>query len=661
MIPILFDSKATTFDTNGLGRLECITCEVKEELNGIFELDATYPADGPRFKDLVVSNIIVAQPYDGAAAEPFRIYKVSKTMNGRVTISARHISYQLNWIPVTPFNYSSLADCLTKLKTNSIYTNPFTFWTNKAVATGGAFTEPLPCRSMLGGVQGSVLQRYGGDYEWNGYNVKLWLRRGEDNGVRISYGKNLVDATQEANIENTYTGIMPYYIDSDTEAVTMLPEKYILASTAPNFPYLRINPVDFSTEFDDPPTVAQLRTRAQQYIVANNIGHPSVSVDVNFIALWQTDEYANVAPLERVKLGDTVTVYFEKLDINEKARVVAYEYDVLRERYKNIEIGDLKSSFAKTFVDQGRALETQIDDSLARSKSYASNYADNVVQKNTEWLTNGKGYVVAVKNNDGSWKELLFMDTPSTATAKKVLRINENGIGFTDKGVGGPYAQAWTLDGTLSLGGLNNAYGNLVILSEQAKKVIAIDKGGFACYDANGKLIAEFNQSGCWFDHYNRGGTNDGSIYIDGYGVYVAASSGNEAADIAPGQVVVTDDDGTSSMLTGSELSVDNVIYKTLNGFTCYNGTFTFDDGTVFTIRRGAITDIQVGSGGGSWEDAVNTLREEVASAVEDLQQQIDDIDSGGGVTDLIEIAPDRWVDLDVTNGRIVGVNQGPW
>ena len=206
MKPILYDANATTWTTNGLGRLDAISCIVSEELNGLFELEMTYPESGPRFSDLVVSNIILAQPYDGAAAQPFRIYKVSKAMGGRVTVSARHLSYQLNWIPVMPFNYSSLADCLEKLVSQSVYTNPFTFWTDKSIPTGGAFTEPLPCRSMLGGVQGSVLQRYGGDYEWDGWTVKLHTRRGADNGVRISYGKNLVDAQQETNIENTIPG-----------------------------------------------------------------------------------------------------------------------------------------------------------------------------------------------------------------------------------------------------------------------------------------------------------------------------------------------------------------------------------------------------------------------------------------------------------------------
>ena len=425
MIPVIFDSNETAFTSNGLGRLDAISCSVMEELNGLYELELEYPISGPRLKDLVVSNIILALPYDGAEPQPFRIYRVSKAMGGRVTVSARHISYQLNWIPVMPFNYSSLADCLAKLKTYSVYTNPFSFATDKTVTTGGAFTEPLPCRSMLGGVQGSVLQRYGGDYEWDKWTVNLWKRRGSDKGVRISYGKNLVDANQETNIENTYTGICPFYINNDTDEVITLPEKYILASTASKFPFLRIRPVDLSSEWEETPTIAQLRARAQRYVTDNNIGHPNVSVDVNFVALWQTEEFKDVAPLERVQLGDTVTVHFDKFDLDEQARVVSYEFDVIRERYNSITIGDLKSSLAKTFVEQGAAIEATADE------------LKSDITKSTSWLTRGNGFVVAVKNTDGSWKELLFLDTPSIQTARKVLRINENGIGFSDNGVNG--------------------------------------------------------------------------------------------------------------------------------------------------------------------------------------------------------------------------------
>lgn len=621
MKPILFNANATTWTTNGIGRLDAISCTVTEELNGIFELEMTYPASGPRFSDLVVSNIILAQPYDGAAAQPFRIYKVGKEMAGRVTVSARHLSYQLNWIPVMPFNYSSLADCLTKLKSQSVYTNPFTFWTDKTIPTGGAFVEPLPVRSCLGGVQGSVLQRYGGDYLWDGYTVKLLTRRGSDTGVRISYGKNLVDAQQETNIENTYTGVCPYYKDDNTTVV--LPEKYIAASTASGFPFLRILTVDFSGDFEDPPTVAELRARTQAYITANAIGHPHVSVDVNFVALWQTEEYKNIAPLERVQLGDTVTVHFDKLDIDEQARVVAYTYDVLRERYEQVTIGDLKSSFAKTFVDQGHLIE-EVQENTAEE-----------IRKGVSWLTKGNGYVVAVKNTDGSWKELLFLDTPSIQTAQKVLRINENGIGFSSTGVNGNYAQSWTLDGTLTLGGVNNAYGSLELK------------------DKNARTTAEFDNEGIYLDEYGRSGTIISSAYVYGDGMMISTTNSSESTDLAAGQIMVTSDGGDTTMISGEEVSTDNVNYTTLNGYECYNGTFTFADGTVFTFSRGAVTDIDVGSDNLVTESYLEEVLEEIWEAIDER--------GGGGYSGTIEIDPERWVDIDVDDGLITDVDQGPY
>ena len=579
MIPILYDSDITEYTTNGRGRLNAISCVVREELNGLFELEMEYPVTGEHFRDLAVSRIIYALPCEGSNEQPFRIYRISKAMNGRVHVYARHISYQLNWIPVMPFNFSSLADCLAKLKSQSAYTNPFTFWTNKTVTSGGAFTEPLPCRKCLGGVQGSVLQLYGGDYEWDGWTVKLWNRRGADNSVRLVYGKNLIDASQETNIEDTYTGICPFYTDDNTTVT--LPEKYITASTASNFPFLRILSVDFSSDFETPPTVAQLRARANQYITANNIGHPRVSVDVEFVALWQSEEYKDIAPLETVSLGDTVTVYFSTLDINEQARVVAYEYDVLRERYNKITIGDAKASFAKTFVEQGAAIE----ESAAELKTE--------ITRSTDWLTRGNGYVVAVKNTDGSWKELLFLDTPSITTARKVLRINENGIGFSSTGYNGSYAQSWTLDGVLSLGGINNRFGTLVL------------------NDRNARITAEFSNQGIWLDEYNTSGTKYSSAYVYGDGIQVQAASGSAEVMLAAGELTVSDTDGTASTLTGSELSVggatitNNTISVTnvdadmveANGFTASGSVGVNASSGPFTFVGGICTDV-TGEGG---------------------------------------------------------------
>lgn len=624
MRPILFDADATTWDTNGLGRLDAISCVVREELNGLYELEMTCPVMSTLYSELVVSNIILAKPCDGAEPQPFRIYKVGKAMDGQVRVYARHISYQLNWIPVMPFNYSSLSDCLTKLVSQSAYPNPFTFETDKTVTTGGAFTQPLPCRSMLGGVQGSVLQRYGGDYEWDGYTVRLLTRRGADNGVRISYGKNLVNAQQETNIENTYTGVCPFYVDSDTETTLTLPEKYILASTAENFPFLRINAVDMSSEFDTTPTVAELRARTERYITENRIGHPSVSVDVSFAALWQTDEYKNIAPLEHVQLGDTVTVYFAKLGLDEQARVVAYEYDVLKERYSKITIGDAKASLAKTFVDQGHVIE----ETAASIKTEVS--------KGTSWLTRGDGYVVAVKNTDGSWKELLFLDTPSIETAQKVLRINENGIGFSDSGVNGDYSQSWTLDGTLSLGGVNNAYGSLELLN------------------ADAKTTAEFDNTGIWLDEYDRSGSRTSTAYVYGDGIVIEANGRNNVAFVNADEISITGERGISSVIYPDSVSTTNVDYQTLNGNTCYNGTFTLSDGSVFTIIRGAITDIQEGGGGG------DSQIQEIIDAINDIYERLEEI-SGEGVSRTITIDPTSETELEFSNGLLVDWSQSPY
>lgn len=501
MTPILFSENTISFNTNGLGNLsEALTCNVTEELNGIYELEMTYPVTGRLFSQIVTSAIIYAEPYENASYQAFRIYRISKPMDGRISIYARHISYQTNWIPVMPFNYSSLADCFAKLKANSASTNPFTLWTNKTVATGHSFDIPQSFRACLGGSQGSVLQMYGGDYEWDNWTIKLWLRRGADNGVRIAYGKNLIDAKQEANIENTYTGVCPYWTDEETGTVVTLPEKYILAATASAYPFERIKTVDFSTDFDTQPTVAQLRARTNQYITANDIGYPNISIDVNFVALWQSEEYKDIAPLEQVQLGDTVTVDIERLGISMQSRVVEYTYDVLKGRYKSVTIGDAKSSFAKTFVDQGKAIEASLGEAksytgkaVAAAKSYSSSYTDSEVDRAiaeaeaiatelmenaTNWLTSSGGYVVAVKNADGSWKELLFLDTPSTSTAKKVLRINENGIGFSSNGVNGTYKQAWTLDGKLVVGGTDQV--TLAGVDASGKTIFSVDKSGIS-------------------------------------------------------------------------------------------------------------------------------------------------------------------------------------
>ena len=452
MRPILFDEDATTFTTNGEGRLDCISCKVTEERNGQYELVMQIAIDATHADQIKANSIIVVIPSDGASLQPFRVYRMTKPIDGSFFVYAHHISYQLTMIPSMPFSVTaSSAACnntLQALKNNAAEDCPFTFWTD--VTTASAYKQDVPAsiRSRLGGVEGSVLDQFGGEYEWDGYIVKLQAHRGVTvPNVSLRYGKNITDLEQEANIANTITGICPDWMSSDGSTLVTLPEKVVEGAYASQYPFKRTVPYDFSSKWEEAPTENELRTAAQAYVGSAGIGLPVVSIKVSFVALWQTEEYKEIAPLQRVKLCDLVNIEFEKFGINETAKVVKTVYDVLAEKYESIEIGSIRSNLGTTINDQNNATTTEINNKFSQVGAEIDNA--------TAWLTNSGGYVMAVKNTDGSWKELLFLDTDDVDTAHNVLRINENGIGFSSNGVSGPYTQAWTLDGRLVIGGTN--------------------------------------------------------------------------------------------------------------------------------------------------------------------------------------------------------------
>ena len=446
MIPILYEATETNFTSNGLGRLPDATeCVVTEERNGAYELRMMYPTDGLHFSDIQISRFIYAVPADGKGKQPFRIYSISKPLDGIVEINAEHVSYQLSHIPVSPFEAGSLAAALVGLKDNAAEACPFTFWTDKTVTGNFKVTEPVSLRSRLGGVEGSLLDVYGtGEYEFDHYTVKLHLHRGTNNGVTLRYGKNITDIKQEENIANTYTGVMPFWkgdVDG-TETTIMLTEKVLHSANAANFPYQRTIPLDLSSNFESQPTEAQLRSAANSYMTSNNIGVPAVSIDVSFIALWQTEEYKDVANLERVNLCDTVTVEFPALGVSAQAKVVKTEYDVLRDRYQSLELGDAKTNFTQT-------LSTEISNNTSAMKQLPTkSYLQKAVDHATELITGGLGGHVVMKTNaDGEPEEILIMDTDDVNTAVNVIRINQAGIGFSTDGYDGPFSTAWTIDG----------------------------------------------------------------------------------------------------------------------------------------------------------------------------------------------------------------------
>lgn len=496
MIPILYESNTTSFNTNGIGRLsDAITCIVTEERNGQYELQMTYPLDGALYNDLQVSRIIWAVPSDGEEEQAFRIYKVSRPISGIVTVYAEHISYQLSCVPVSRYSATSAAAAMSGLASHAAVDCPFAFWTD--LTTSGDFSVDAPAgiRSMLGGTEGSILDVFGGEYKWDNYVVRLYAHRGADNGVTLRYGKNITDLKQEENITNTVTGVYPYWQDSDGNYVE-LTQKVVLSANAGNFPYPRVAVVDCSQEFETQPTQKQLLDWANDYIGKAGIGIPSVSIDVSFVALWQTEQYKDIAPLERMKLCDTITVEYEKLGVSAKAKVISTEYDVLAERYNSIGIGDAKSTLTEQFLNQQQQLnnqQSQINEKPSKS------FMEEAIENATNWINgvNG-GYVVLHKNANDQPYEILIMDTPDIETAQKVWRWNQGGLGYSASGYQGPYTTAITQDGaivadfitagtmlaniikggTLTLGGNGNGNGVCQVLNASGAVIVKIDNTG---------------------------------------------------------------------------------------------------------------------------------------------------------------------------------------
>ena len=437
MIPILYEGNETAFTSNGLGRLaDAISCKVVEERNATYELEMTYPISGVHYDDLAENRIILAKPFDGGTPQPFIIYKITRPLNGKVTVNAEHISYRLSGYTVMPFTANSCVSALAGLKSNSAVTNPFTFSTDKTTAGNFSVTVPTNARELLCGSQGSILDVYGkGDYEFSFFNVKLWQNRGADNHVTLRYGKNITDLKSVLDMTGVYTGIVPYWTDGGAQVKT-LPEKAVLSDYAASFPFIILKPVDFSQRWDNEPTDATMRTAAQNYLSSNEGWKLKNNITVSFVALWGTEEYKDIAPLERVKMCDVVKVVYSKLGIDFSTRVVKTDYNVLQERYNAITLGDTYYSLSQVFNEE-----------IQNSQQEQMTYFQKAIAHGTALITGGLGgYVYLKPNANGQPEEILIMDKPDIAQSVRMIRMNKNGIGFSDNGYNGPFNTAWTIE-----------------------------------------------------------------------------------------------------------------------------------------------------------------------------------------------------------------------
>lgn len=466
MKPILYPPWERDFITNGMGRLaECTDCHVTEERNGIYEVEFSYPVTGRHFSEIQEGYFIGAIHDDKKDIQPFEIYRRSAPIDGIVTFYAHHISYRLGNVILKPLTAGSPAQAMARIQTDTYNDNPFTFWTDKTGTATFTVSVPASVKEKLGGSEGSILDTYGkGEYEWDKWAVKLYLNRGRNTGVKIRYGINMTDIKHDKDTSAAYSAVAPYWMNAETGETVTLPEGFVVSDTAAQFAplttetravltteagehleadyfYIRPVPLDLSERFETAPTEAQLRAAALSHLANTENTEPDENIEVDFIALWQTPQYADVAPLQRVSLCDTVSVYHSVLGVEAvEKKVIKTVYDVLRERYDKMELGTAKTSFAEV-------IRAQAEDTILRDVP-TNSAMQNAINAATKLITGGLGgHVVIAVNANGQPNEILIMDTEDINTAVNVLRINAAGIGFSTTGYNGPFRSAWTIDG----------------------------------------------------------------------------------------------------------------------------------------------------------------------------------------------------------------------
>ena len=462
MKPILMDNKKTlevlaNDKTNGLGRLnDCVELLVTEHLNGQYTATMKYPVSGIHFNEIELQGIIKLSANQFDEPQLFRIVNVSKPLNGIVEYELNHITYDLSYTSVAPFTSDYVRPTLVALWDNMTGGKSFSISTDINDSTHRTHKfkneKPQSCRALFGGQEGSLIDIFGGEYHYDNLKVELLAKRGADHGVKIKYGKNLTDITQDETNENVYTHVIPYAQDSNKN--TIIGDTITLFNVAES--KMRILNLDLSDKFqgengeETKITVKDVNREARYYVERNNLTEPRVSLDVSFLDLSQTVEYANIAPLETVSLGDTVYVDYPTLGVSAKARVIEYEWDSLRERYNSVEIGDAKARLSTTIAEidsKSDSYYSDLFDQAANNKTFLQ----SAIEHASELLKGAYGgHIVIGTNADGQPNEIYAMDTDSVGTAKKVLRFNMNGIGGSTTGINGEYNVAMLTEGTIN-------------------------------------------------------------------------------------------------------------------------------------------------------------------------------------------------------------------
>lgn len=345
MMPILYDTNETSFSSNGLGRLrDCISCIVTEERNGVYECDFEYPIDGANYELIQIGRIIGVTHDESDDIQPFDIVSLSSPIDGIVAFHAVHISYRQNKMTVVGSGVNSLADAFSLLMT-STPNNPFRYETDKDSVgyLGCADGIPRSVRQVLGGIEGSILDAYGGEYEFDKFNVRLHSARGQLRNFSIRYGVNMLDYNEEYDSINTYSSCIPYWTDGTTTVVGDKQTSDMATLTNRD----ECIPLDVSDKFEAQPTKADVEAMGLLVMNNQNSTMPAQNIQVSFVRLQDMGEYVNFANLMQCKLCDTIKVVFPDFRRSGQFKIVRTEWNVLEDKYNSMDLGELSVTLAE--------------------------------------------------------------------------------------------------------------------------------------------------------------------------------------------------------------------------------------------------------------------------------------------------------------------------
>lgn len=439
------------YDTQGLGALsDWLTATVSNKLNGAEIFQGTYPISGTNADLIIEGRIIQCYVDENRAKQRLRIYYAKTSVMGNtIEVKAEPI---FNDIRKSVLNkYDSGTEKITATQA----------WQNAKDLAKPAISSQLSFSSLVdtlanvkiekanfleffGGKEGSILDRFHGEFLKDNNTLRHEKRLGTDHKIKAIYTKNLTGLDLEIDAQSVLVGVYPFISSSsEGEDEITLPEEVIFTDYADDYPAGYVSFVDFKDKATD---VATLREAAKEWLKTNiDKQKPQVSGLIELVPLRHQRGYEKFVDLEKVSMGDGVDVYHPQLKVNMSARIVEYTFNVLTNSYDKLVVGNVKTNFLENTENNVSNLINDAIDQL-KNGGEISDLINDIVDHQTDLITgNAGGYVLLDPKESPS--RILVMDTPNKETARNVLQINQKGIGFSKTGINGTYDTAWTLDG----------------------------------------------------------------------------------------------------------------------------------------------------------------------------------------------------------------------